>query len=129
MKERYTEHAFFEIWYEDGIIFTVFKKNTTLNLEISQQVVAARLKVSANKPTPIFIDLRNVHYTDTKARKYLATKEAVECITAGAMLLDNEIMKLAGNIFIKIDQPLIPTKLFTDTDKALLWLQSYKQTN
>lgn len=127
MKERYSKTDSFEIWYEDGIIFTEFEKNTVLNLEISHQVVAARLAVSNKCPTPIFIDLTNVFYTDTKARKYMATKEAVEFITAGAFLLDNEIMRLAGNIFIQIDKPLIPTKLFTDKDKALQWLQAYKQ--
>ena len=126
MKEQYVENDFFEIWREDGIIFTVFKKNVVLNLEISKQVVAERMKVSNGKPTPIFIDLINVVTTDTKARKYMASKEAVEFIKAGAFLLDNEIMKLAGNIFIKIDKPLITTKLFTDRDKAIAWLQDFK---
>lgn len=126
MKERYFESNFFEIWFEDGIIFTVFKKNTVLDLPLSQIAVATRLKVSQGTHAPMFVDLRNVFYTDTKARKYMATREAVEYITAGAFLIDNEIMKLAGNIFIKIDKPLVPVKLFTDEAKALLWLQTYK---
>ena len=126
MRERYIENNFFEIWYEDGIIFTVFKKNTILNLEVSQLVVSERIKVSNSKAAPLCVDLTNVYNTDTQARKYMASKEAVAFITAGAFLLDNEIMKLAGNIFIKIDKPLIPTKLFTDKDKAIQWLQNYK---
>lgn len=126
MKEHYIENEFFEIWLEDGIIFTAFKKNTVLNIEVSQQVVAARLSVSDGRSMPICVDLTNVFNTDTKARKYMASKEAVEHITAGAFLLDNEIMRLAGNIFIKIDRPLIATKLFTDKDKAVLWLQQFK---
>ncbi|MGP8217413.1 MAG: STAS/SEC14 domain-containing protein [Bacteroidia bacterium] len=128
MKEHYIDHEFFEIWLENGIVYEIFKKNSILDLPLARQVVQERLKVSNCNYTPIFIDLRNIFYTDTKARKYLATQEAVNYITAGAMLLDNEIMKLAGNIFIKIDKPLIPTKLFTDRDKALLWLQSYKHS-
>jgi hypothetical protein len=126
MKEQYFENEFFEVWKEDGIIFTVFKKNTILNLEVSQSAVTERMKVSNGRTTPIFIDLTNVYSTDTKARKYMASKEAVEFIAAGAFLIDNEIMKLAGNIFIKIDKPYVPARLFTDKDKALQWLQNYK---
>lgn len=127
MRERYTKTESFEIWYEDGIVYQVFGPGTVLNIDLARQVVSERLKVSNGVSSPIFIDLTNVFYTDTKARKYMATKEAVQYIIAGAFLLDNEIMKLAGNIFIQIDKPLIPTKLFTDKDKALLWLQDYKQ--
>ena len=126
MKEQYFENKFFEVWKEDGIIFTVFKKNTVLSLEVSHSAVAERMKVSNGRSTPICIDLTNVYSTDTKARKYMASKEAVELITAGAFLVDNEIMKLAGNIFIKIDKPLVPARLFTDKDRALQWLQNYK---
>jgi hypothetical protein len=126
MKEQHIERDFFELWIENGIIFQTFKKDTVLNLDVSQQVVAERLKLSNHKPMPIFVDLVNVFYTDTKARKYMASKEAVEYITAGAFLVDNEIMKLAGNIFIKIDKPYAPAKLFTDRDKAIEWLQAYK---
>ena len=126
MREHYRRTDFFEIWYEDGIIFTVFEKNTVLDIEVSKLAVAERLRISNKRTMPIFIDLTNVYYTDAKARKYMATKEAVKYITAGAFLLDNEIMRLAGNIFIRIDKPVIPTKLFTDKDKALLWLSNFK---
>jgi hypothetical protein len=126
MREQYFENDFFEVWQEEGIIYTVFKKNTVLNLEVSHSAVAERMKVSNGKTSPIFIDLRNVYSTDTKARKYMASKEAVEFIAAGAFLIDNEIMKLAGNIFIRIDKPFVPARLFTDKDKAIQWLQNYK---
>ncbi len=126
MRERYIENNFYEIWCEDGIVFTVYKKDTVLSLEVSKQSVLDRLKVSDNRPMPFCCDIRNVVTTDTKARKYMASREAVEYITAGAFLIDNEIMRLAGNIFIKIDKPLVPAKLFTDRDKAITWLQQFK---
>ena len=128
MKEHYIEHDFFKIWYENGIIYEIFKKNAVLNLTLAKLVVQKRLKVSNKMLAPMFIDLRQVFSTDTSARKYMATREAVEYVTAGAFLIDNEIMRLAGNIFIKIDKPLVPVKLFTDEGKALHWLQVYKQS-
>lgn len=129
MKERYLENDYAQIWFEGGIVYEIFKKDTILSLEVSKRVVSDRLKVSNNIPSPIYIDLCNVITTDTRARKYMASKEAVEYITAGGFLIDNEIMKLAGNIFIKIDKPLVPVKLFTDKDKALAWLQQFKFMN
>lgn len=129
MRENYIKSDFYEIWSEDGIIFSVYTEDTVLSLEIAQQSVRDRLKVSNKRPMPFYCDLRNVITTDTKARKYMASKEAVEYLTAGAFVIDNEIMKLAGNIFIKIDKPLVPAQLFTDKDKALAWLQQFKYMN
>lgn len=128
-RERYSENSYAEIWFEDGIIYTVFKPDVSLNLTVVKEVVSMRLQVSNKINSPIFIDLRNVVYTDTEARKYMAKRESVEYLTAGGLLIDNEIMRLAGNIFIKIDKPLIPTKLFTDKDKAMRWLQPYRFIN
>lgn len=126
MRESYIDSEFYEIWCEDGIVFSTYKKDTVLSLEVSKLSVRDRLIASNKRPMPFCCDLRNVVTTDTRARKYMATKEAVEYLTAGAFLIDNEIMRLAGNIFIKIDKPLVPAKLFTDKAKALIWLQQFK---
>ena len=128
-KERFTENEYVEIWIENGIVYEVFKPDTILTIDVAKQVVIDRLKVSNEMTTPIFIDIRNLISSDSRARQYMASKGAVDYISAGAFLMDNELMRLLGNIFIKVDKPLIPTKLFTDTEKALTWLQSFKFLN
>ena len=128
-KERFIENEYVQIWYENGIVYQVFKPECILTLDVAKKVVEARLSVSNKMTTPIFIDLTNVVTTNTAARKFLAKGEALQFLSAGAFLLDNELMRLAGNVFIYIDKPLIPTKLFTDRDKAEKWLEQFKYLN
>jgi hypothetical protein len=50
----------------------------------------------------------------------------VQYVTSAAFLTESALRSLAGNIFLSLEKPLVPTKLFTDEKKALNWLKKYK---
>jgi hypothetical protein len=126
MKDRYLENNYVEIWFENGLVHEIFKPQCVLTLESAEDIVRDRLKVSDGKMSPIFIDLRNMVSTTNAARSYMASTEAQAYLSAGALLINNEIHQLLLNLWLKIDKPFIPTKGFTDKQKALLWLEQYK---
>ncbi|MCU0431711.1 MAG: hypothetical protein MUF42_17250 [Cytophagaceae bacterium] len=123
------DHEYFTIRLVDGIIHFIYKPNLKVSLEMAIKMVNARCEFSNNIRRPILLDVRNLVSIDIKARKYLATEEASRLLTAGAVLLDNPLTKFAGNIFLKIDTPAIPTRLFTEQQAALLWLEKFKNLN
>lgn len=129
MKERYIENDYAEIWYEDGIVYEIFKPNTVLTLQAAQQVVNDRIAVSNKQVGPIFIDIRHLIHADNKAKKYLSSREGSLHLNAGAVLLDNYLSRLAFNIFMRIFKPLIPTRSFPDKESALKWLEHYTFPN
>ena len=129
IKERYLENEFVEIWFQGGLVYEVFKPYTSITVKAAEIIVRDRLKVSDGKTSPIFIDLRNVVTIDNASRSFLAQTEAVEYLTAGAILITNEIQRLLMNLWLKIDKPLIPTRGFTDKEKALQWLEQFKYLN
>ena len=127
MRESYFENEYIELWIENGIIYENFKPNLeTLTIEKAKQIVPDRLKVSNGITRPIFADLCNMVSVDKASRKYLAEGDAMKYLSATAILVDNPIAKFAANIYIRIDQPSIPTRFFTDKKAALLWLEQYK---
>ncbi|MDQ3191064.1 MAG: STAS/SEC14 domain-containing protein [Bacteroidota bacterium] len=104
-----------------------------LTLDLAKNIVESRLKISDGITRPILIDIRNLVSVDKAAREYLASHEATFLLSAGAIsfgsTFKNYMAILAGNVFIKIDKPAIPTKLFTEKDKALQWLRTYATDN
>jgi len=65
-------------------------------------------------------DISLLKSTKRDARDYLAKNS----IAAGAAILTNSpISKMVGNLFLKFNKPEFPSKLFTDREKALLWIK------
>ena len=78
---------------------------------------------------PVLADIRNLGKVSDEAREWLATDEANELIPAMAILTNNPIQKLLANFYLMLSKPSMPTRLFTDKDKALRWLKLYLQQN
>lgn len=119
------ENDFVEIWLEDGIIYSVHKPNF-INLEMAKVMVRDRLKVSSGIVRPMFIDISSMISTNIETRKYLSSEEAIYLVSAGAIYTANPIAKFAGNLFLRINQPKVPTRIFTNKQEAIEWLQQYK---
>lgn len=126
MKENYFENEYVEMWIEDGIVYEIFKADLSVTLEVAKKIVADRLKTYGAITYPFFIDIRGLVYGDIAARRYFVGEESICYVSAGAILTNNFISRFAGNVFIKIDKPSIPTRLFTNKKKAILWLEQYK---
>lgn len=129
MKEGYYQDDYSEMWIEDGIGFQVYKPNLVIDISVATTMVNRRIEAFNGITRPVFVDVRNLVSIDNASRKYFASREAGQLITAGAILLDNPINSWLGNVFLLLDQPITPAKLFTRKDKALQWLQQFKNLN
>jgi hypothetical protein len=125
LKESYLENAFCRIWLSNGIIFVEYKSRLVMNMEAAKQIVHDRLKISDGVSRPLFLDARNLVSIDRATMKYYKTKEVVQYITSAAFLTGSALTTLASNIFLELEKPLVPTRLFTDEKKALRWLGKY----
>jgi hypothetical protein len=129
MKGSYLENDFCRIWVSNGIMFVEYKPKLVMTVEIAKLMVNERLKFSDGVSRPVFLDVRNLVSTDRATMKYYKTKEVIQFVSASALLTGSALTSLAGNIFLTLEKPLIPTKLFTDEKKALEWLEKYKFLN
>lgn len=112
-----------KIWLENNIIFCKYADKTDIDLEIAKQCVKGRLKISNGKSYPTMIYLTGVKSVNKAARAYLSD-EGIQLMTAGAFIVSSPLTKMLGNVFVKINQPKVPAKLFTDEKSAAEWLRS-----
>lgn len=118
------------IYFQEGVIFASYKPKLAIDLEIAKKTSQYRKQISERRgPMPVLADIRNLGKVSDEAREWLATKEANDMIPAMAILTNNPIQNLLANFYLMFSKPPMPTKLFTDKDKALRWLKLYLQQN
>ena len=129
MKESYSESEYSIMWIENGIGYQSYKPGLNITLDIAKQMVEERIQSFNGIARPVFVDIRSLKSIDAASRRYFASKEAGKLILAGAIYLTNPLARWLGNVFLNIDIPITPAKLFTDKDKALQWLERFKYNN
>ena len=119
------ETEFIKIWMEDEILRATFSENLEMNLDIAKHCVNERIKFSKGKNYLCLIDMRNLKSVTKEARDYMGT-EGAKLIIAGALLIGSALTRMLGNIFLLLNKPLVPSKLFTNEKEAKEWLMQFK---
>jgi hypothetical protein len=116
-------------WIEEGIFYYVFERNSILTLAAAKQLVQERLRISGDQDYPLYIDVRGIIAVDTDARNYLSGEEGTKNARAAAIHVDNPMSKFFANLFLTVNKPQRPTKLFTKKEAAIRWLRKFKKSS
>ncbi|MCJ8289978.1 MAG: hypothetical protein HRT58_09975 [Crocinitomicaceae bacterium] len=128
-KLAYYENEFCEYWIDErGIVHEIFKDSfKTLDLEVAKVITQDRLMVSNGIARPLYVELGKATKMNRAANAYLSKGIAMECLSATGILVRDQIEKFGANLYTGFFKPSVPTKFFTDKDKALVWLRNYTQ--
>lgn len=109
---------------EEGIvvIVTMIPEHT---LDNAKESMAYTKKLAAGTPRPMLVDMSKVRSINKEAREEYVKKIDEPFITAVALLTNSNISRMVGNFFIGLNNMQIPAKLFTDPEKARVWLLQY----
>ena len=121
---KWTETRYMRVRKEGPVLHCVFTDCPHLDLEIAKHCVQQRLAISAGISYPCLIDMRDLKSVSTEAREYMAAQGATG-VKAGALLIGSQVTKMIANIFLLINKPKVPTKMFTDEKAAREWLKKY----
>jgi hypothetical protein len=117
---------YFDLWLEDGIVRYRYHQGIIIDMDMAEKLVYCRLKMTAGKTYPGFVDAREVVYAYNGAKKYLASDIGFTGTSAVAILVKSHVQRVIANTFIRLKPAKIPVKLFTEEEKALKWLEAYK---
>ena len=85
-----------------------------------------RLRDSLNKKqTRVLIDMTEVTEIAKEARDYFANERTASIQRATALLIKSPVSRVIGNFFLGLNKPISPTRLFTDPERAIGWLQTF----
>lgn len=127
---EYYEDEYHTLSLKNGIIHGIYKpKIKKIDLELAKKLVHDRKLVSDGKTYPVFVDLYKAVAINKAARNYFSSPEGIQGLSAVGVLVTNQLTKHGATIWNMIDKPAVPTKIFTDKEKALQWLSQFKFTN
>jgi hypothetical protein len=117
--EKYT----FKIDVENQFMEFVIKPDITIDVEDVME--AKKITVERYPDTKFFVVAQGVEFftLTKKARSLTATKEHSDNTIAIAFYSNNATLQFVGNMYLKIDKPHVPTKIFSNLNTAKEWLQ------
>lgn len=118
------ENDYATFWIEAGILYFVYKPNATINLDAAKQIVNDRINFQQQVDYPIFCDIRGIKSIDKAARDFLA-KDGSSYTKGVAVIVDTPMTKIISNFYLGLNKPLAPTKMFTEQQEALNYLQQF----
>ena len=125
----YFENENIKIWKEEEVIYSLYKQNAIVTLDAAKEIVKQRLLFQNFEEFPFIAFLsQDVKIITPEARKYFAM-EGYEGISKMAIVTNSTMKAILANIYITIDKPVKPTKLFKSEEEALIWLKEPKFKN
>ena len=121
MSTRKSQH----VLLNDHIIKMTVNEGEVVDADDIREMHTIHLKLTGGNPFVILLDAKK-HFTVTpEARELLASEEFLKHHLASAFLVRTVVVKLTGNFFIRFNQPKNPTELFSNEEKAMVWLEAF----
>nr|WP_133242751.1 hypothetical protein [Pontibacter virosus] len=106
-------------------MYCIYKETKELDIEKARECVQDRINYIGEQVYPSLFDITQVKHSTKEARDYLANEGNVG-VTASAILVSSPMVKMAANIYIHVNKPKNPTRMFTSKEEAVQWLSQYK---
>jgi hypothetical protein len=121
------ENDYVSIWIEDDILFSNYKKQLVIDIDIAKQIVKDRIEFTGGKAYFILIDFTHLKSITKEARDYMNSGEGgLQGLLGGAFLSNNVVGTLFVNLYFKVSHPPIPSKFFTSKSEAIDWLKKIR---
>ena len=120
------ETKYFQSEMHDSIISVQYKPILHITLEDAERIVSERLSYYQDIEAPVLIKNTNIKSIDKSAREYFFDEEkGLKNIKAIAIVYSNVVNKFLATFLFRCYTPTIPHRMFTDEQKAFMWLQKY----
>lgn len=111
----------------ENFILKAYYKPEFVSLVIAKKIAHFRKEYINKCCYPTLVKLNKVAKASKEARDYLSSEEGIEGVTAGAILTKSSFQATFANFFLRVTKPQIPTRLFTEEEKAIEWLSQFRK--
>ena len=109
---------------KDGILISRVRKDGYETLEYAKENGAALMKLKGeDPPMPLLVDFLHSKGQAAETRRYYA-EESFKWASRVALMVDSPVSRVIGNIYMGLNKPKVPTKLFSNEQEAIAWLKS-----
>jgi hypothetical protein len=115
---------------KNDFLYVVYKPATEISLEAAIKVAEDRIAFSENIPQYIIADVSNIKSSSKEAREYLSQKDGgMKDIIAGAFVSNKVYSYFILNLFLKIVNPDVPAKFFSNFEDAEIWISNLRSSD
>jgi hypothetical protein len=115
---------------DSNILTYRVKQGITVDIPEIKEMLRYVEEFMGHKRHYAIIDFGANLMSTTEARKVYADSNYIQTNRiADAFLVQSTAVRLVANFFIIVTKPLVPTKLFTDENLAIAWLQKMPAGN
>ena len=106
------------------IIENIIHDYVTLEKKNILEIKRINMQLSEGQPYAVLVDGGTYTAISKEARELSASKEFAQETIAKALLLRYIGQRIVAQFYININKPHVKTKLFTDREKAIEWLNA-----
>ena len=121
-------NEFMQFWIADGVLYSKFTQKTTFDLDVIKKLIDMRHTISNNANQYWCYDVREANGFSKECREYV-DMYGQDFLFASAVVINSHIQKFLFNAYLKLKKPKIPFQAFTNTEKAVAWLNEIKAQN
>ena len=110
-------------YFKDGIVFFITRERFVLDLPEAKKIAAAFKLFQGGKPHPLCVDITELADTTKLARDFMA-REVQQFATRCAFVSESSWGIAIANFFLTVSKPVVPTKVFSNREKAIAFLLS-----
>lgn len=108
----------------DGIVHTHVNLREAVSLEQAKELTTAYIDITKGEKIPHLFTANKFVIIERDVMKYMK-EVANQYGKADAFVISALPQKITGNFYLKFFKPHVPTKLFTDKEKAIKWLKQF----
>lgn len=109
----------------DGIVHVQDLPGLLKTLDDAKESIEATARLAKGKALPVLVDMRAGLGATRETRAYYSSEENLAVTRALALLVGSRLTRTMANLFISVNRPPIPTRLFTSEDDAVAWLKTF----
>ena len=114
-----------KVWFENGIIMAKVNKNARQTLDDAKEALEAYKKIYPGYACPMCVDISDAESISIEARVFYSSDEFNEVHNSIALIVNSFTAKTLANLYLKVNKPFRPTKMFNNNNEALKWLRRF----
>jgi hypothetical protein len=127
--KTFDEKHYFMTIHENGLIEFKVKKGISFTAEDVWLSRDQSVNYKPGRKFYVLMESEEEFNPTPDARRAGASKEYAQHVAALAFYSSNVVLKIVGNLFIKVSRPVVPTRFFDEREKAIEWLKKFMVPN
>jgi len=123
LSRKELQHSIVE-YRKDGIVHVVYKAGCTVTIADIYAMTKFISHIGVANKYKFLTEAEQGSMVENEAMHFLATEKGSLFMLKNALLCRFILHEMVSNFFVRIDNPVIPTKIFKDKTKAIEWLLS-----